>query len=272
MARAYQSVAYVLQRFLLRRAYLTASADILDLKFRVKTEDVVGRHIYKYGQHEPAMTRWLLDNLALQDGDVVIDIGANIGWYGVLTARLAEKRAVDVVSFEPDPLNFSLLQHNRELNAATKLTCEPLALAAVNGSATLHQHSDSNRGRHSLLPINAAGSQEITTQRLDDYWVERGFGERTPRLIKIDIEGFELAALQGASAVLERCPLLIIEFSPAYMRRGGLDPAELAQLLVKRGGSIDCLAADGTLKAADPMQMIDDQRQTDLICRRDVTA
>ena len=57
-----RSLSYVLNRFLLRRAYLTARAD--GLTFRVKTEDVVGRHLYKYGRHEPELTAWLMRTLA----------------------------------------------------------------------------------------------------------------------------------------------------------------------------------------------------------------
>ena len=267
MSSPLRSAAYVVQRFLLRRPYLTASADILGLRFRVKTEDVVGRHIYKYGHHEPAMTRWLTEELDLADGDVVIDIGANIGWYSLIAAKLAHGKDVAVVAFEPDPVNFDLLQQNIALNDAVAVRAEQLALADANGSATLHQHSNSNRGRHSLLPINAVGSTEIATRRLDDYWIEQGFGERIPRLIKIDIEGFELMALAGGKDVLARCPLLILEFSPAYMRRGGLEPADLIALLEARGGRIERLAPDGTLTPADLAALAAEDRQCDLICR-----
>lgn len=268
MANALRSAAYVLQRFVLQRAYLTAHAAVFDLSFRVRAEDVVGRHIYKYGLHEPAMTQWLLDNLSLQDGDVVIDIGANIGWYSLLCARLADARDVSIIAFEPDPLNHELLRSNVQRNRAV-VACEPLALADVNGAATLHQHSHSNRGRHSLLPINAVGSTEIETRRLDDYWSAQMFGDRVPRLIKIDIEGFELMALRGATKTLARCPLLIIEFSPSYMRKGNLDPADLRDLLLERGGRIEHLRPDGELVPVEFAALIDGERQADLICRTD---
>ncbi|MEL7536381.1 MAG: FkbM family methyltransferase [Pseudomonadota bacterium] len=270
MANVLRSAAYVLQRFVLQRPYLTAHADVFGLRFRVKTEDVVGRHIYKYGQHEPAMTRWLSEHIEFADGDVVIDIGANIGWYSLLCAQLAGDHDVSVVGFEPDPVNYSLFEQNVALNGVTTVRCEALALADENGTATLHQHSDSNRGRHSLLPINAVGSTEIATMRLDDYWREQGFGERVPRLIKIDIEGFELMALRGAPQLLERCPLLILEFSPAYMRRGDLDPQELIALLNARGGHIERLDPDGSLVPADLDALAGQNRQCDLICRKDV--
>ncbi|MEM1262776.1 MAG: FkbM family methyltransferase [Pseudomonadota bacterium] len=269
MANALRSAAYVLQRFVLQRSYLTARADVFDLSFRVRAEDVVGRHIYKYGLHEPAMTRWLQQNLSLQDGDVVIDIGANIGWYSLLCSRLAGARDVAIVAFEPDPLNHELLAGNVQRNQAA-VVCEALALADSNGAATLHQHSHSNRGRHSLLPINAVGSTEIQTQRLDDYWASRGFSDRVPRLIKIDIEGFELMALRGATDTLARCPLLIIEFSPSYMRKGDLDPAELRDLLLARGGQIEQLRPDGERVPVDFAALIDGDRQADLICHTDL--
>ena len=71
-----RSGAYLLNRWVLRRDFLIARLPRAGLRFRVKTEDVVGRHIYKYHVHEPAVSSMLLSTLAIQPGDVVIDIGA----------------------------------------------------------------------------------------------------------------------------------------------------------------------------------------------------
>lgn len=222
---AVKSIAYVLNRFVLRRPYLIACSG--DLRFRVKTEDVVGRHIYKYGQHEPDMSDYLRRSVSVKDGDLLIDIGANIGWYSLLFDQLCEGRDAEVLSFEPDPVNFGMLQQNIALNGATHVRPFQLGLSDNDGGATLHRYSDANLGRHSLLPINDHGSVDVVTARLDDILADDEFATRTPRLIKIDIEGFELIALRGAPATLQRCTLVILEYSPGYMRKGGIEPTAM---------------------------------------------
>ncbi|MEO0997168.1 MAG: FkbM family methyltransferase [Pseudomonadota bacterium] len=266
---ALKAASYAIQRFVLRREYLTAQSSVLGLKFRVKTRDVVGRHIYKYGRHEPAMTGFLLNGLEVGAGDVLIDIGANIGWYSLILDRLAKRHGADVISFEPDPVNFELLQHNLALNGARHTDAVPLALSDAAGTATLHLFSDSNRGRHSILPINSGETVDIPTARLDDYWRERDFGDRVPRLIKVDIEGYELIALRGAAEVLRRCPLLILEYSPGYMRRGGLEPTELLDLVAGHGFT-PFRFADGGLAPADLAGLKRSDRQQDIVWRKDV--
>ena len=132
-----RSVAYLLNRWVLRRPFLLAELPGQGLRFKVKTEDVVGRHIYKYHVHEGALTRFLAQTLSFEPGDVIIDIGANIGWYSVLLERLSPD-GVDIFSFEPDPLNFELLTHNIRLNDAERIVATQKALAAEEGVMQLH--------------------------------------------------------------------------------------------------------------------------------------
>lgn len=229
-----RSLSYLINRWILRRPFLEARVDALNLRFKVKTEDVVGRHIYKYQVHEPTLSQFLISYLKFKPGDIVIDIGANIGWYSLLLARLMPDDA-DVFAFEPDPLNFELLEHNIQLNGETRITATPKALAAEDGVQRLYRHDSNNLGRHSLLQLQDGESVDVRTTSLDKFWDDQKLGARLPRFIKIDIEGYELIALRGASEVLKRCPALLCEFSPDYMRQGGIDPADLIELLAGHG-------------------------------------
>ncbi|MFK7889084.1 MAG: FkbM family methyltransferase [Gammaproteobacteria bacterium] len=262
-----RAIRYAINRFVLRKRFLTARRD--GRVFRVRTEDVVGRHIYKYGQHEPAMSDYLRRTLAPRDGDIMIDIGANIGWYSVLFAQACAATDAVVLSFEPDPENFSLLNENVRGNGLTeRIFSEQLALSDNADGATLHLFSGNNRGRHSLLPIHTGNTVEINTARLDDV-LERQpeLRERRPALVKIDIEGFELIALRGATATLTRCPQVVLEYSPEFMRRGELAPTDLLDLMYNAGFVPHQLDA-GSLVATQRDRLLNDDQQIDLIWTR----
>ncbi len=245
-----RSLWYLVQRWVLRRPFLLARSPGQNLRFKVKTEDVVGRHLYKYQVHEPVLSAFLVDYLKFEPGDVVLDIGANIGWYSLLLERRIPA-GVDIFAFEPDPLNFELLQHNLRINQAGRVTAVQKALAEEEGVQLLHRYGNSNLGRHSLLQLQDGDAVEVKTTSVDRFWDEMELGSRTPRFIKIDIEGYELLALRGATRVLERCPALLCEFSPGYMRQGGLDPADLVALLTGHGFLPHAVSQSG-LKPVDP--------------------
>lgn len=259
------AINYVLQRFVLRRRYLQRQVD--GLTYKVRTEDVVGRHIYKYGRHEPEMSAYLAAQLRPEDGDVVIDIGANIGWYSVMFARLCANTQSQVLCFEPEPDNLALLRHNLAANRATNAEVFPLGLSDNADGAALHLFGEQNRGRHSLLPINDHDEISIKTARLDDLLTAEGYDQRTPRLIKIDIEGFELVALRGAPDTLARCPMLVTEFSPHYMRQGGLEPAAMLHYLRGLGFGAGLLE-NGQRVAVDTQTLLANDRQCDIIWTR----
>ena len=230
-----KAISYVFNRFVLRRRFLTATGD--DWTFKVRTEDVVGRHIYKYGRHDPAMTDFVTANFSPADGDLLIDIGANIGWFTILFSRISAGTGAKVLSFEPDPENYALLTGNIIANnASDTVIAKSLALADHDDGATLHLFGTSNRGRHSLLPLHDGETVEIATAKLDRVIeASEELAARRPLVIKIDIEGFELIALRGATETLARCQTVIMEYSPAFMRKGGLEPHALLALMDEAG-------------------------------------
>ncbi len=262
-----RGLAYLVNRWILNRSHLIADVPAMDLRFKVRTRDVNGRHLYKYGRYEPDLTAFLRHNLRLQPGDVVLDIGANMGWYSLLAERLAPS-GIDVFAFEPDPDNFQLLSENLRLNKSTVVTPVQQALAERDGVLQLHRYKDSNLGRHSLLPINAGPTVDVVAVTLDHFWDSRGLGNRTPKFIKIDVEGYELPALHGGRRVLARCPLLLAEFSPTYMRAGGIEPGELLDFLAELGFT-PFAVSDGALAPVDPRALRHSDRHTNLFWSRE---
>ncbi len=144
-------------------------------------------------------------------GGTFLDVGA---WYGPWTTRFARK-AAKVVAFEPNPdvaevLTNAVAPHVRVVRAAA---------SSVSGSATLSLPSGGRgtEGRASLGPMaDGQRTVEVTTIRIDDLEVT------DVRLVKIDVEGHELEALQGATALLAaQHPVLAIELEE---RHGGIAP------------------------------------------------
>jgi len=261
-----QSIKFLVHKHLLRSNTVYADAPEFGLNLKVKVNDVIGRHIYKYGAHDPVMTRLLQGELALRAGDVVLDIGANIGWYSLILNAMAPE-GVDIYAFEPHPENLALLKENLGRNSAAKVKVIPCAVSDHPGEQDLFVYGGANTGRHSLLPINAGERIRIRTVTLDQFWSEWGLGQRTPRFIKIDIEGYELVALRGGPGVLKRCPNVLLEFSPKFMLEAGLAPAELLDLMYGLG--FQCTRVDEGQKAPITRDfMLGDDHQLDLLWQR----
>lgn len=171
----------------------------------------LSRYYKKYGEVELR----LVGLLCSPERDS-LDIGANVGMY----SHFMRKHSRHVVAFEPvDSLAFKLAQRYR-----TKFNVERIALSDRNGTATLHipvagEHSVT--GLSSLADVatrmyGARRDVEIRAARLDDiYSGDAGF-------IKIDVEGHELAVLDGAIHTIARCrPNLLIE-TEEHLTPGGL--------------------------------------------------
>lgn len=228
------ALMYVVNRFILRRSFLVASRTRRGLKLKFKTEDVVGRHIYKNGDYESHISDFVSKKITFEVGDIAIDVGANIGWYSLLFSRIMPKGSV-VYAFEPDPLNYDLLVNNISLNKTDNIVPVNCALSDKKEIKKLYRYSSKNLGRHSLLDINSTDYVEVQTNVMDDFLSEKRVDFSRIKLVKIDIEGYEYFALRGAQKVLGHVKYLISEFVPGHMKKGGVEPELLIDLLSNAG-------------------------------------
>jgi FkbM family methyltransferase len=217
-----------------RPAFRTTAARS-KLKFFAHHRDAIGRHIAKYGTHEPLVTRWMAEFLNAAQAGIVIDIGANLGWHALHAAR---HRNVDtVVAFEPDPFNAWLLERNLSVNGIDNVIVESRAVGAGPGAAQLHRYGRNNFGRHSLAADHGQGSRTVPVTDVDSALAALGFGERPISLIKIDVEGYEPAVIDGAMQTLQRTDGLILEYSPDLSAAGGLSTQAMIARLQSAGFS-----------------------------------
>lgn len=229
-----RTLTHFAHRWILHSREITADIPDYDLRLHVSPADVIGRHLYKYRRYEPKLAATLAQHLDLGSADLMVDIGANMGWYSLLVSRLSKGRC-RVFAFEPDPDNFARLQDNLALNHIEHVTAFNLAVGETAATLQLHRYGKSNAGRHSLVDLHEGETIPVQVVSLDDFWRTQALPAGPIRLLKMDIEGYEVFALRGARAVLERCEWLLLEHSPAYLARSGADIDALIDLLWAAG-------------------------------------
>ncbi len=229
-----KSLLYMFQVSVLKRKRLLAKVSRFGLEFVIAPHDMVGRTIFKRGDYESVITSYLLKNIAFSENDVFIDVGANIGWYSVLLSQKTSAPA-RIFAFEPDAMNAELLESNVKRNSATIVSINKVALSDTAGEKHFYRYSNRNLGRHSLLPINNGEVTTVPSMTLDDFWEQNSLSTEKPRFIKIDTEGYELQVVRGAEKVLADCPAVLAEFSPGFMKKGGVDPNDFVDYMSEKG-------------------------------------
>ena len=156
-------------------------------------------HSYEPGKHA-------LIRRHLRPGMTFIDVGANKGDFTLLAARIVGDSG-RVISIEPEPDNHSILRRSIELNGYTNVRVMHLALSDRDGTATLQIGSTS--GAHTLSPeFSGTRTVEVPTRTLDGVVAEQQLA--SVDMIKIDVQGLELAVLRGAAETLRANPRIIL--------------------------------------------------------------
>lgn len=203
------------------------------LTFFVHYRDAIGRHIAKYGTHEPLVTQWLNDYLNTAPVGIVVDVGANVGWHTLHAAQYPNVEAV--VAFEPDLFNASLLDRALSKNNIDKVIVVVSAVGAESGVGRLFRYRNSNYGRHALTTDHGYGSRSVPVVNLDGALRGLGFQDRPISVIKIDVEGYEPAVIAGAANSITRAEAVIVEYSPDISEAGGLSTDEMLNRLNTAG-------------------------------------
>ena len=140
----------------------------------------------------------------VEPGDVVLDVGAQIGLFTVRAAR----RGGTLVALEPEPSNHALLRRNVALNRFQKVTLLQKAASSASALRSLSL-SPVNPGIHSLKFQVGSESLMVETITLDELAEQLDLKEIA--VLKIDVEGEELEVLKGAQNLLPRVREIILE-------------------------------------------------------------
>jgi FkbM family methyltransferase len=159
------------------------------------TTDWIQRQIYYFGLWEPNLSAWIESRLAL--GDVFVDVGANVGYFTLLAAH-AVGATGKVVSVEPMPEIFQRLADHVTCNKLTnvRLVNEAAVGPGEEGTVSLYWGGEKNTGCTSMLPPNPpVRSATAVARTLASILTDEE--SRRARVIKIDVEGVEAAAIRG---------------------------------------------------------------------------
>lgn len=168
----------------------------------------------------------------IKQGAVVLDIGANIGYHTLTAAKLVGQDG-KVFAFEPEPTNFALLVKNVKINGYSNVIAVKKALSNKRGKARLFLHK-TYCGVPSLSQNNvpnSSGYVEVDVETLDELFKDY---EGRIDFIKIDVQGGEMAVLEGGRNIIEKNKDLkiVTEFWPVGLSRfAGSSPEEYLNIL-----------------------------------------
>ncbi len=147
----------------------------------------------------------------LRPGDTVLDVGAHVGYYTLLSSVLVGDRGA-VWAFEPNPQNAGFLRRHVEINGRGNVRITQAAVSDTDGTARFDFGTGSGTGH-----LAEGGALEVRTVRLDDFARENGLRVAA---VKIDVEGAELAVLAGGEETLRRDrPVIFLSTHGAEVHR-----------------------------------------------------
>ena len=193
------------------------------------------------GNYEPLETKLFVNNV--QEGDIVFDIGANIGWYSLSVAK--ERKDVMVFSFEPDVEVFQLLKKTVNYNKFNdKIKLNNLAVGEKEG-VVLFECEELDMISH-VTNKRTENTTEVRCISLD-YFVRK---EKLNCVdaIKCDIEGAEYFALKGAKDTIEKFkPIILIEITESWCNRYNYNPIVIFDFMKHLGYAYYKIKHDGKI-------------------------
>lgn len=212
---------------------LQCDLDQFDIELNIQNGPV-SRSLYFDGIYEPDETA--VYKHLIQEGMVVGDVGANIGYFSILFSDMVGDGLV--YSFEPEETNFEVLNKNISLNGVENIRAENKALSSGEDKINLYKHP-TNPGGHSIhkdgvLPFEQFPDEgevsSVDSSTFDKYFSSQD--RTTPDFVKIDVEGGEPNVLYGMKDTLNSTPILSIEYAPQLWTE---DPDDVFNYLLSYG-------------------------------------
>jgi FkbM family methyltransferase len=221
-------------------------------KLLVDANDIVGKYISYFGSWEPCLTEWLKSTL--KPGDIFIDVGANVGYFSLLAARLVGATG-KVLAIEALPSTAEVLRGNVSINKVSNTRIENVAAwdehteiqlythqNHIAGTTTSDQRWANSWGLASSCIVQAKPLTEIAT---DDEM-------RMVRVIKIDVEGAEwkiACSLASATGILRDEVEIVMEVNFQVLKEMGQSGDEMLRVFREHGFNAYSLENDYTVDA-----------------------
>ena len=247
------------KRFNIKRL-LKAPAPEFEITMYTPWNSYHGKLISYFGVADKEYVEFIHNNIKIGKDKIALDIGAEIGWISMVLNKIADGGRV--ISFEPNPNTYSILQTNIAANNAVSVTAVNLALMSSTQTQTMFLKKG-NIGENSLIQFsNKKKTIKVKGMSLNEYLQEKNIAHEQICFMKIDVEGAELEVLLGATLVLDTCPIIMMEWSPKFWHRAQTTSAEICQFLESYGYTPHYLIR-GYLHKAHP-ESLNDETQTDI--------
>ncbi len=223
-----------------------------DIHVQLKLDDFIQQQIFLLDYYDKPGILFLKKHLS--SGAIFVDIGANIGAYTLIASKMVTKYG-KVFAFEPAKHVYDQLLRNISLNQFENIRLEKLALFDKKTKLELKISSNANLGMSSIHDHDEeTGEIEVVEAISGDEYFKQIAPSRMD-LIKLDIEGAELFALQGLKQTIEKFrPLILIELSEAVLQRSNINKMEIIHFIEhlhyemkginQQGEMVDAAASD----------------------------
>ena len=231
-----------------------------------------------YGIHGTHDFKIIKNNV--KDGDNVVDLGANIGYFTLILAKLVGPTG-KVFAFEPDPRNLALLKKNVEYNNYKNVIIIPKAVSNVNDRCTLYT-GQKTFGQNKIYNPKKTKTQKFIpidseTVRLDDFFKTNGLLDKIS-FIKMDVEGAEFLALSGMKEILKlnKNIKIFTEAEISYLEDAGSSYDQFIDLLTENDFTFSI--ADNrteTLTKVNKSQLekiLNDEGSVNIFCVRELNS
>jgi FkbM family methyltransferase len=218
-------------------------------------------------------------------GGDILDIGANIGytaWVFAAALKANARAPGKVYAFEPDSASFATLgEIVRRKNLGDSVEIFNMAVGSANGSLEFwhnEEHSADHRVVTEQFKTSRPAGEKITTvavTSVDSFVAARNL--QNISLIKIDVQGYELAVCEGMRKTIEKFPVMSVafEYAPDGMRELGFEPRALLNLFRSAGYQLHILNRTTTTLAADNQAIdlaVKRSGYVDLLCSKKILA
>jgi FkbM family methyltransferase len=196
--------------------------------------DVIQRCIMFFGVWEPNLTAFLKRRLT--EGDLFIDLGANVGYFTLLASRLVGETGT-VIAVEAAPQIYRALEKNLARNHVQNVRAIEMAVADLPGRVCLYADDGENLGATTIIPRDDyASSTTVAANGLDEIVTLDELSRA--RVIKIDVEGAELPPLRTLlrlAPTLREDAEIVVELSPESLLKTGSGIDEIISAFSQAG-------------------------------------
>jgi FkbM family methyltransferase len=202
------------------------------LKINLYSDSVLSKIIYDgFEEEELSFVKEVLT-----DGDIFIDIGANVGLFSLIASDCIGATG-SIISFEPSPVTFNRLQENITLNAIENSDLRNIGLSNQSGETNFYISDNGYDAWDSFAPSQDNKLQKTISVAVSSLDKELQQVDKSRiKLVKIDVEGWEKYVIMGGENLFRNyAPIVMVEFTEENTFNAGYAIHEIYDLMVDYG-------------------------------------